>query len=349
MYPESVFRNFRKYLLSIGILAALFITVFSVIWIYQVNQPKEVVFVHNGKSEKIITKAKTIDQFLQEQHVQIDSFDVVYPDKNQRVKNGLEVKYTDKWQIMIQEGDRQQSVITDKKSVQAILEDHQISLGELDRVEPELTEELQPNQTVSITRVEKKVVETEEDIPYKEISRKDYALTQGQKKVIQEGQHGKALQSYEVVLENGKEISRKLVGTKVIQPKQDRVIAVGSLVTVSRGGTTFTPRKVINNVTLTAYAAGVSHTGKDVGHPAYAITASGKRAQEGRTIAVDPKVIPLGTWVYIEGIGFRRAEDTGGAVKGNKIDVFYEDDRTATNFGLRKSKAVYVLGRNKPE
>ena len=348
MYPVNVFQISRKYLLLVGILAVLFISVFS-IWVYQVNQPKEVEFVHNGESQKIKTKAKTIDEFLQEQHVQMDSFDVLYPDKNNKVKDGIKVTYTDRWQVKIQDGDQQKTVTTNKKVVQAILEDQHITLGELDRVKPELTAEIPADQTISVTRVEKRIVETQEDIPFNEVSRRDYQLSEGQKKVIQEGQQGKALQRYEVVLENGKEASRKLIGTKVIQPKRDHVTAIGTLVTVSRGGSTFTPRKVLNNVKLTAYAAGVAHTGKNSNHPAYAITASGKRAQEGRTIAVDPNVIPLGTWVYIEGIGFRRAEDTGGAVKGSKIDVFYEDDHTAKNFGLRKAKAVYVLGRNKPE
>jgi len=62
----------------------------------------------------------------------------------------------------------------------------------------------------------------------------------------------------------------------------------------------------------TAYTAGPESTGKYPGHPAYGITKSGQPVVEGRTIAVDPTVIPLGTWVYIEHIGLRRAEDTGG-------------------------------------
>lgn len=53
----------------------------------------------------------------------------------------------------------------------------------------------------------------------------------------------------------------------------------------------------------------------------YTGTAIGTSVTPGRTIAVDPSVIPLGTTVYIEGVGTRIAEDTGGAIKGNKIDL----------------------------
>jgi 3D (Asp-Asp-Asp) domain-containing protein len=95
--------------------------------------------------------------------------------------------------------------------------------------------------------------------------------------------------------------------------------------------------------TLTAYTAGVESTGKTPSHPQYGITFSGKRAAEGRTIAVDPKIIPLGSTVYIEGIGVRKAEDTGSAIKGTRIDVFMDDVRLARQFGVKKNVKVYVL------
>lgn len=95
--------------------------------------------------------------------------------------------------------------------------------------------------------------------------------------------------------------------------------------------------------TLTAYTAGKESTGKTPSHPQYGITYSGVRAEEGRTVAVDPKVIPLGSIVYIEGVGIRKAEDTGSAIKGSKIDVFMEDVGEARTFGLKRNVKVFVL------
>lgn len=100
--------------------------------------------------------------------------------------------------------------------------------------------------------------------------------------------------------------------------------------------------KVIH-ATLTAYTAGVESTGKTPSHPEYGITFSGTKALEGRTIAVDPSIIPLGSTVYIEGIGIRRAEDTGSAIKGARVDVFMNDVKQALNFGVKKNAKVYVL------
>jgi 3D (Asp-Asp-Asp) domain-containing protein len=97
------------------------------------------------------------------------------------------------------------------------------------------------------------------------------------------------------------------------------------------------------STTLTAYTAGAESTGKTPSHPEYGITFSGVRAEEGRTVAVDPKIIPLGSTVYIEGVGIRKAEDTGSAIKGSKIDVFMNDVSEARTFGVKRNVKVFVL------
>lgn len=101
------------------------------------------------------------------------------------------------------------------------------------------------------------------------------------------------------------------------------------------------------HATLTAYTAGFESTGKTPSHPQYGITASGAKVKDNHTIAVDPNVIPLGTYVYIEGLGIRKAEDTGSAIKGNKIDVYIPDLDEAIAFGVKKNVKVYVLDSKK--
>ncbi|HEU4964456.1 MAG TPA: 3D domain-containing protein [Bacilli bacterium] len=97
------------------------------------------------------------------------------------------------------------------------------------------------------------------------------------------------------------------------------------------------------NATLTAYTAGPESTGKYPGHPGYGVTASGRYVQENHTIAVDPRMIPLGTKVYIEGLGVRVADDTGGAIQGNRIDVYMSDLNAAIHFGVKRNVKVYIL------
>lgn len=94
---------------------------------------------------------------------------------------------------------------------------------------------------------------------------------------------------------------------------------------VSRGG-------LNTNFTATAYCGCRKCNGKWTGQP----TASGTGYKAGRTIAVDPKVIPLGSRVEINGKGGYIAEDTGSAIKGNIIDIYFNTHSEALQFGRRK-------------
>jgi len=91
----------------------------------------------------------------------------------------------------------------------------------------------------------------------------------------------------------------------------------------------------------TAYTAGPESTGKSPGMRGYGVTASGMRVQPG-VVAVDPRVIPLGTRLYVQGYGYSIAADTGKAIKGNRIDVYKKTLSEAYGWG-RKTVSVYIL------
>lgn len=88
---------------------------------------------------------------------------------------------------------------------------------------------------------------------------------------------------------------------------------------------------------LTAYCPCMKCCGKTDG-----ITATGTQATEGRTIAVDPSLIPYGTEVIIDGHTYI-AEDCGGAIKNKRIDIFFETHEAALNFGVQYSE-VFIKG-----
>ena len=92
----------------------------------------------------------------------------------------------------------------------------------------------------------------------------------------------------------------------------------------------------LENVTLTYYC----ECKKCCGPNAQGITASGKRVEANKTIAVDPKVIPLGKKVIINGQEYE-AQDTGSAIKGNKIDIYVPDHQLALELGVKYAD-VYV-------
>jgi len=100
-------------------------------------------------------------------------------------------------------------------------------------------------------------------------------------------------------------------------------------------------------MTITAYDLSVESCGKSPDDPAYGITYSGEYVKEGY-VAVDPNVIPIDTRVYIEGYGLAIAKDTGGAIKGNRMDIFMPDYDDCIKWG-KKIKNVYILGKELPK
>jgi len=329
----------------------------------QATQPKQVTFSLDGESHTVATEAETVEQFLTERRIAITEKDSLQPAPQTKLKNGAVITLHTVWSIPVQIDGQTKVIQTLSRDVAGALKDGGIALSEKDRVEPALTASISKNTSITVKRIVEKMVKEEEQVTYQEIRKNDPLLEKGKTKVLQAGQEGKAIAHYRLITEDGKEISRELVGRDVVTPKKDLVVAVGTAVAmrtkdnsqrvlvasagmVSRGGKVFRPKKVLTSVTLTAYSP--SGGGKHPSSPGYGRTSIGVKARAGHTIAVDPRVIPYGWWVYIDGVGYRRAEDTGGAMKGNKIDVFVGTESEAVQFGRKRNKTVYIIGPEKP-
>ncbi|GAA3402384.1 3D domain-containing protein [Paenibacillus hodogayensis] len=98
-------------------------------------------------------------------------------------------------------------------------------------------------------------------------------------------------------------------------------------------------------VVATGYYAGVESTGKKPGHPEYGITYSGVKVRQGvlSTIAADPRVFPIGTIMYIPGYGYGIVADTGSAIKGNKIDLYFETKAQIYKEWGKRTVNVFVV------
>lgn len=98
-------------------------------------------------------------------------------------------------------------------------------------------------------------------------------------------------------------------------------------------------------VTATGYTAGVESTGKSPDHPSYGITYSGVKVKRDlfSTIAADKTVFPIGTILFIPGYGFGVVADTGGAIKGNKLDLYYDTVQEVYEKWGKKKVEVYVI------
>lgn len=236
---------------------------------------------------------------------------------------------------------------TSCKTVKELLSDLKIKVDDDDIVIPNLDTELKSEGKISIIKVDVKVIEKEVEAPFKTIKKKNKELTHKQSRILVQGVNGKNKVKCKEYYAGDKLIKEEVIHVETIVKPIDQVFEEGTKDVFTNDRGDFTARKAIKMV-ATAYEAGPRSTGKRPGDKGYGITASGARAKRG-TVAVDPRVIPLGTKLYVKSLtpgvpdyGFAIAQDTGGAIKGNKIDLFMDTVWECLQFG-RRPVMVYIL------
>jgi resuscitation-promoting factor RpfB len=298
-------------------------------------EAKKVVLTVDGKEKTVWTTAKTVGELVNQEQLTLKDHDVIKPGLEAKITEKTEINIESAFPVLLVVGGKAQQVWTTSTTVADLLKQQKVSLGEIDRVTPAKTEAITGKTQVEVIRVEKVTDVVEEETPFATVNRKDSGLTKGKERVVQDGKKGKLQKRYEVVMENGKEVSRKLIDSKTLTDSVDKIVAVGtkpkpvvsrSKAPSSSGGREF----YVSSTAYTANCSGCSGT-----------TATGfnlKANPNAKVIAVDPNVIPLGSKVYVEGYGYAIASDTGGAIRGNKIDVFFSSQSQALGWGRRTVK-----------
>ena len=298
---------------------------------------KQVQLSKENEKDSIWTTSKTVKDFLKEQSIILNEHDEVQPSLNTALKKGMDITVKRAVSLTLLDGGVKKETWSTSTTVADFLTQQGVSLTELDRVEPALEDKVMENGTINVIRVEKVTDVVEEPISYAVVTNKDENLDTGTEKVITEGQEGLISKEYEVTLENGKEVSRVVLNEKKLKDKQDKVVSVGTKakpIQVASRGSGNGKEIYVTSTAYTASCNGCSGT-----------TATGVNLHanpNAKVIAVDPRVIPLGSKVYVDGYGYAIASDTGGAIKGNKIDVFFPSKSDAYRWG-RKTVKIKIL------
>ena len=253
------------------------------------------------------------------------------------------------------------TVITTKTNVSEILEDNNIVIEEDERVKPGLDEEITENNKILITNkseqevqiakisesgiettldeilksyspiIEKIVVE-QENIPYETITKDASQGTKDTKnKIIQQGVEGIKEVTYKIKYQNEEEIEKTKLSENIIKQPINKIVQIQKNVT-SRGELPKTNTSVVDGTTkifkITAYCSCSKCCGKATGY-----TASGTKATAGRTIAASSQYA-FGTKLIINGKEYT-VEDRGGAITGNKIDIYMNSHAEALAWGVK--------------
>ena len=211
---------------------------------------------------------------------------------------------------------------------------------------------IEMTQPVNEVKTEQTTVTEEFVIPHSIVEIPTDELFNDESYVSVEGTTGLTRKTFEVRYENGAQVSKVLIHEEIITKPVDTIKYVGTKtrkIKTIAGTLTEKPANLGRYIDMTATAYDLSYEscGKRPGDRGYGITASGMQARVG-VVAVDRRVIPLGTRLYIEAVdgswvyGEAIAGDTGGAIKGNRIDLFFNTKAECMQFG-RKAARVYIL------
>jgi 3D (Asp-Asp-Asp) domain-containing protein len=297
------------------------------------TEKAHIIFSDTEQTLWVNSSSDTLLEVLEDQGLNVTELQEKYQpsiDWNQEIKGEADIQLTCKCKVALHVGGRKVGdFTTTQRTVADFLQEQGIRLNAWDEVEitqrkqASLSQKIFAGMTLMVHRIEPHLQKREEVVAFKAQEVKDDQLPKDEKKTKIKGKPGKVV--YEVVqlYKNGKPISLATEkAIEVISPVTE-VVMVGT----NEKATAYEAPTPAAASTLTVVATGYSHTGHR--------TATGIWPKRG-TIAVDTAVIPFGTRIYIPGYGSGIAQDRGGAIRGNRIDLFFETEKEALQWGRRK-------------
>ena len=248
------------------------------------------------------TTAATVGEALLREGVVLYLGDRVRPGLGARIVPGLHVYIARSIPFSIRVDGREIRTRSRQHSVADALAELGIIVAAADLVEPALTDPLRPNLVISITRVREEVEVEQEAIPYEVVWKPDDDLPI-----------------------DGQPIQRVLEDEWTAQEPITQVIAYGRKIVLHTLETPQGPITYWRKVRMLATSYSPSTAGVSPSDPYFGRTRTGQPLRTG-IVAVDPFVVRLGTRVYVPGYGVGEAADTGGLIRGRRIDLGYSDD-----------------------
>ncbi len=305
---------------------------------------KDVTVIVDGDARRLSTQAIDVAGALRDAGVEVGTRDIVTPAPDTELGDGDTIVVRHAIPLTLEASGESIELAVVGKTVADALVAAGMDPSDNAGVSPSLDAPLEAGMTIMAPRTVVRVLEERIVVRRSTVKKRDPGLSRGRREVVVEGRNGKALRVYRTLVTDGVEGQRILVSERVVARPVDRVIAVGSAsgpkaarVRADRAFSSRSSGRAAKGrhmaVSATAYSPGSD--GVDWR------TATGARAGLG-VIAVDPRVIPLGTRIFVPGYGYGVAADTGGAIKGARIDVCFENRSDALRWGRRNVSIVLL-------
>ncbi len=341
--PHRSARSLKtQYLIAALLIAALTIAAVSgFVW-----ARKSITVIIDGRACSCRTQAADVAGLLEEAGVRVADRDIVSPGPDEAIADGDTVVVRHAIPVTVVLGNESMQL----RVVGARVSDALVACG-LDptsglKVTPDIGAHLTPGMTIEVTDVFLRVVQEEVSIPPKSRIVSDPSMPINTRRVVNPGAPGKLLRVLETVVTGGCEGGKVLKAQRVVEAPVDVVIAVGTardFTVAARGGlgrrtaSQLPPPSEGTRMTVLATAYHPRDNSLEGGFHA----ATGARLGYG-IVAVDPDVIPLGTRIWVPGYGYGIAADTGGAIKGDHIDLCFDTAAEMSAWGSRTLQVVLL-------
>jgi 3D (Asp-Asp-Asp) domain-containing protein len=250
--------------------------------------------------------------------------DRVTPDLSAPLKSNLQIAIEPSAPIEVSVDGQLIKTRTRRTTVDAVLNELGITLLGEDYTQPAAEAAIEAGVVIKVVRVREEFLIEQEPIPFFTETVADNTLEIDTSSVT-DGRSGVKQKRVRVRFENGQEVSRKVEDEFVLEPPVSKVYRYGTQIVVRTLDTPDGPIQYWRHfrVLATSYSANTAGTPRSA--PWYGRTATGQQMRKG-VIAVDKTVILLFTNIYVPGYGHGQALDTGGAIKGRRLDLGYDDD-----------------------
>jgi uncharacterized protein YabE (DUF348 family) len=270
------------------------------------------------------TTAPIVGEALRDAGIVLYLADEVRPSISSPIKPGTRIAIKRSVPVTIHADGRTIRTRTHRLAVGDVLSDLGISVQGLDFAEPDLDVPLGEGQEIRVIRVREDVLVQQEPIPFETTWAPNPDLEIDRQAVGQQGEPGVYERRIKVRFEDGVEVRRWVEAEWVAKQPQPKILNYGTQIVLRTIDTPVGPKQYWRKYRMLATSYSAASAGKAPDHPYYGITALGWKMRDG-IVAVDPKIIRLGSQVYVPGYGVGDAADTGGAIRNFRIDLGYSE------------------------